>query len=75
MQFKTKEGEDVFFDNNGDPAAKYEIINWHLNKENQHEFVAVGHYDSSLTGHDHLFVNMTSIMWAQNTNQVSISEK
>lgn len=72
MHFKTKDGEDVFFDKNGDPAAKYEIINWHLNKENQHEFVTVGRYDSSLTGDDHLFVNVTSIMWAQNTHQVSI---
>ncbi|GAA6103072.1 extracellular calcium-sensing receptor-like [Tachysurus ichikawai] len=70
VHFKTKEGEDVFFDKNGDPAAKYEIINWHLNKENQHEFVTVGQYDSSLTGLDHLFVNMTSIMWARHTNQV-----
>ncbi|XP_027017456.1 extracellular calcium-sensing receptor-like [Tachysurus fulvidraco] len=70
VHFKTKEGEDVFFDKNGDPAAKYEIINWHLNKENQHEFITVGQYDSSLTGHDHLFVNMTNIMWAQHTNQV-----
>ncbi|XP_060780419.1 extracellular calcium-sensing receptor-like [Neoarius graeffei] len=73
VHFKTKEGDDVFFDKNGDPAAKYEIINWHLNEENQHEFVTVGHYDSSLTGHDHLFVNVTSIMWAQNTNHVPIS--
>ncbi|KAK2847789.1 hypothetical protein Q7C36_009471 [Tachysurus vachellii] len=70
VHFQTKEGEDVFFDKNGDPAAKYEIINWHLNKENQHEFVTVGQYDSSLTGHDHLFVNITSIMWAQHKNQV-----
>ncbi|XP_053090983.1 extracellular calcium-sensing receptor-like [Pangasianodon hypophthalmus] len=73
VHFKTKAGEDVFFDKNGDPAAKYEIINWHLNKENQHEFVTVGHYDSSLTGHDHLLVNVTSIMWAQNTKKVPIS--
>lgn len=68
MHFTTKEGEDVFFDKNGDPAAKYEIINWHLNEENQHEFVTVGDYDSS--GHDHLFVNVTSIMWTQKKNRV-----
>ncbi|XP_046720582.1 extracellular calcium-sensing receptor-like [Silurus meridionalis] len=73
VHFKTKEGEDVFFDRNGDPPAKYEVINWHLNNENQHEFVTVGHYDSSLTGQDHLFINVTTIMWAQNTNQVPMS--
>lgn len=72
MHFKTKEGEEVFFDKNGDPAAKYDIINWHVSEE--HKFVTVGLYDSSITGHDRLVVNMTSIVWAQNTNQVSTSE-
>uniref|UniRef100_A0A8C6NHH4 G-protein coupled receptors family 3 profile domain-containing protein n=1 Tax=Nothobranchius furzeri TaxID=105023 RepID=A0A8C6NHH4_NOTFU len=28
IRFKTKEGEVVHFNENGDPAAKYEIINW-----------------------------------------------
>uniref|UniRef100_A0AAY4DUP1 G-protein coupled receptors family 3 profile domain-containing protein n=1 Tax=Denticeps clupeoides TaxID=299321 RepID=A0AAY4DUP1_9TELE len=27
VRFRTKEGEEVYFDANGDPAAKYEIIN------------------------------------------------
>ncbi|XP_053479638.1 extracellular calcium-sensing receptor-like [Ictalurus furcatus] len=71
MHFKTKEGEEVFFDKNGDPAAKYDIINWHVNEE--HAFVTVGLYDSSTTGHDRLTVNMASIVWAQNTKQVPIS--
>uniref|UniRef100_A0A3B4VPN5 Olfactory receptor C family, j1 n=1 Tax=Seriola dumerili TaxID=41447 RepID=A0A3B4VPN5_SERDU len=28
IQFKTKEGDEVYFNEDGDPAAKYEIINW-----------------------------------------------
>ncbi|XP_049339704.1 extracellular calcium-sensing receptor-like isoform X3 [Astyanax mexicanus] len=70
VRFKTKEGEEVFFDENGDPPAKYEIINWHTNQEHQHEFVTVGLYDSSFPPHDRLAVNMASIVWAQNKKQV-----
>ncbi|XP_060733763.1 extracellular calcium-sensing receptor-like [Tachysurus vachellii] len=73
IRFKTKEGENVYFDENGDPPAKYEIINWQKTKENQYEFVTVGLYDSSVPAQDRLAVNMSSIVWAQNTNQVPTS--
>uniref|UniRef100_A0A8B9GPV4 G-protein coupled receptors family 3 profile domain-containing protein n=1 Tax=Astyanax mexicanus TaxID=7994 RepID=A0A8B9GPV4_ASTMX len=73
VRFKTKEGEEVFFDENGDPAAKYEIINWQTTKEHQHEFFTVGLYDSSFPPHDRLAVNMATIRWAQNRDQVPVS--
>uniref|UniRef100_A0A3P8PT72 G-protein coupled receptors family 3 profile domain-containing protein n=1 Tax=Astatotilapia calliptera TaxID=8154 RepID=A0A3P8PT72_ASTCA len=42
IYFKTKEGDEVYFDENGDPAAKYEIINWQPRKNSIVEFVTVG---------------------------------
>ncbi|XP_066541165.1 extracellular calcium-sensing receptor-like [Hoplias malabaricus] len=73
MRFKTKDREEVYFDKNGDPAAKYEIINWQSNKVFQHEFVTVGLYDSTFPAHKQLAINMDSIVWAQNMNQVPVS--
>ncbi|XP_058244199.1 extracellular calcium-sensing receptor-like [Hemibagrus wyckioides] len=73
VYYKTKEGEEVYFDKNGDPPAKYEIINWQKNKENQHEFITVGLYDSTLPSYDQLAINLASIVWVQNTKQVPIS--
>uniref|UniRef100_A0AAX7V9S2 G-protein coupled receptors family 3 profile domain-containing protein n=1 Tax=Astatotilapia calliptera TaxID=8154 RepID=A0AAX7V9S2_ASTCA len=49
IYFKTKEGDEVYFDENGDPAAKYEIINWQPRKNGIVEFVTVGLYDASLS--------------------------
>ncbi|XP_058242927.1 extracellular calcium-sensing receptor-like [Hemibagrus wyckioides] len=69
VRFKTKEGEEVYFDENGDPPAKYEIINRQTTKD-QYKFVTVGFYDSSLSVHDRLAVNMPSIVWANNSKQV-----
>lgn len=71
IHFKTKEGEEVYFDKNGDPPAKYDIINWQTNKANQHEFITVGLYDSTLPSYNQLAINMDSIVWAQNKNQAS----
>ncbi|XP_053356929.1 extracellular calcium-sensing receptor-like [Clarias gariepinus] len=73
VHFKTKEGEEVYFDLNGDPPAKYEIINWQINKDHQNEFVTVGLYESSLPAHSRLAVNMASIVWAQNKTEIPIS--
>uniref|UniRef100_A0A3B4E0P6 G-protein coupled receptors family 3 profile domain-containing protein n=1 Tax=Pygocentrus nattereri TaxID=42514 RepID=A0A3B4E0P6_PYGNA len=61
VHFKTKEGEEVYFDKNGDPVAKYEIINLQT-IEDQHEFVTVGYYDSSFPAHNRLAVQMPSIV-------------
>ncbi|XP_062861025.1 extracellular calcium-sensing receptor-like [Trichomycterus rosablanca] len=73
VRFETKDGEEVYFDKNGDPPGKYEIINRQTSKEHQHEFVTVGLYDSSFPIHDRLTVNMASIVWAKYSNQVPIS--
>ncbi|XP_072551878.1 extracellular calcium-sensing receptor-like [Salminus brasiliensis] len=70
VRFKTKDGEEVYFDKNGDPAAKYEIINWHTTKDGEHTFITVGLYDSTLPSGFQLTVNMASVAWAQNTSQV-----
>uniref|UniRef100_A0A8C6TL66 G-protein coupled receptors family 3 profile domain-containing protein n=1 Tax=Neogobius melanostomus TaxID=47308 RepID=A0A8C6TL66_9GOBI len=48
IRFQTKEGEEVYFNENGDPAAKYEIINWQPTAQGTVEFVTVGLYDASL---------------------------
>uniref|UniRef100_A0AAR2IUG9 G-protein coupled receptors family 3 profile domain-containing protein n=1 Tax=Pygocentrus nattereri TaxID=42514 RepID=A0AAR2IUG9_PYGNA len=72
VHLKTREGEEVYFDKNGDPVAKYEIINWQTT-EDHHEFVTVGFYDSSFPAHNQLSVKMDSIVWAQNTNQLPVS--
>ncbi|XP_036441641.1 LOW QUALITY PROTEIN: uncharacterized protein LOC118818483 [Colossoma macropomum] len=72
VRFKTKEDEEVYFDKNGDPAAKYEIINWQT-IEDHHEFVTVGLYDSSFPAQNQLSIELASIVWAQNTSQVPVS--
>ncbi|XP_034083759.1 extracellular calcium-sensing receptor-like [Gymnodraco acuticeps] len=73
IQFKTKEGEEVYFNENGDPAAKYEIINWKPRENDVVEFVTVGLYDASLPENKQLHLQNESITWTQNSQQVPVS--
>ncbi|XP_060780437.1 extracellular calcium-sensing receptor-like [Neoarius graeffei] len=73
LHFTSTTGEDVYFDENGDPAARYELLNWQQGKDGQIVFVKVGFYDGSLQTHLQLSFNNISITWAQNKAEVPVS--
>uniref|UniRef100_A0A3Q3K6M5 G-protein coupled receptors family 3 profile domain-containing protein n=1 Tax=Monopterus albus TaxID=43700 RepID=A0A3Q3K6M5_MONAL len=73
IYFKTKEGDEVYFDENGDPPAKYEIINWQPTENGIVDFVTVGLYDASLPADKPLSLQHNSFIWAQNSQQVPVS--
>ncbi|KAM8769872.1 extracellular calcium-sensing receptor-like [Acanthopagrus schlegelii] len=73
IKFQTKEGDEVYFNENGDPAAKYEIINWQPTKNGIVDFVTVGLHDTSLPADKQLTLQNKSFIWAQNSQQVPLS--
>ena len=74
MRFKTKEGEEVYFNEKGDVTAKYDIINWQPKEDGSVEFVTVGLYDASLPADRQLTINNSSLVWTQNAKLVRIIE-
>ncbi|XP_048837909.1 extracellular calcium-sensing receptor-like isoform X2 [Brienomyrus brachyistius] len=64
VNFTLKTGERVFFDGNGDPAAKYEVVNWQLNPVGAVEFKAVGYYDATLPAGRQFVMSPVSMVWA-----------
>ncbi|XP_030258074.1 extracellular calcium-sensing receptor-like [Sparus aurata] len=73
IRFTTKEGDEVYFNENGDPSAKYEIINWQPPENGIVDFVAVGLYDASLPADKQLSLQNKSLFWAHNSQQVPLS--
>ncbi|XP_067364247.1 extracellular calcium-sensing receptor-like [Channa argus] len=73
ISFKTKEGDEVYFNENGDPPAKYEIINWQPGKNGIADFVSVGLYDASLPVNKQLSLQHRSLFWPHNSRQVPVS--
>ncbi|KAM4742871.1 extracellular calcium-sensing receptor-like [Anableps anableps] len=73
IHFKTKEGEDVYFNDNGDPAAKYEVMHWQPRENGTLDFVTVGVYDASLPFEKQLSLQNKSLIWAQSSTKVPVS--
>ncbi|KAM8769876.1 extracellular calcium-sensing receptor-like [Acanthopagrus schlegelii] len=73
IRFTTKEGDEVYFNENGDPVAKYEIINWQPTENGIVDFVRVGLYDASLPADKQLTLQNKFLVWTQNSQQVPLS--
>ncbi|MBN3324634.1 CASR protein, partial [Atractosteus spatula] len=71
VNFTTRTGERVYFNANGDPAAKYELVNWQHTRDGGTTFTTVGHYDASLPAGQQFNMNLVNIAWAGDHNQIS----
>ncbi|KAL1256591.1 hypothetical protein QQF64_012136 [Cirrhinus molitorella] len=68
----TKNNYSVSFDTNGEPVAKYELVNWQLQKDGSVDFVTVGQYDASKPK-DQEFSLSRSIIWYDGNEKVPVS--
>ncbi|XP_051727346.1 extracellular calcium-sensing receptor isoform X2 [Ctenopharyngodon idella] len=63
VNFTMASGQKVYFDKNGDPTARYELINWQKNGAGETNFITVGHYDASLPSEQQFVMNSINIIW------------
>ncbi|XP_042630982.1 extracellular calcium-sensing receptor-like [Cyprinus carpio] len=56
-------GEEVRFDDNGDPIASYDLMNWQRGSNGSLQLVRVGFYDASLEDDNDLVIDEPVIMW------------
>ncbi|XP_006637501.2 extracellular calcium-sensing receptor-like [Lepisosteus oculatus] len=70
VNFTTRSGEKVYFDENGDPVARYAIVNWQQNKQGITTFRVIGLYDASLPEGQQFVMNRVSAVWAGDHDEV-----
>ncbi|XP_076591325.1 extracellular calcium-sensing receptor-like [Chaetodon auriga] len=68
----SQNGYDVSFDANGDPVAKYELVNWQKTESGSIELVTVGHYDASLPVGQEFHINR-NLTWVEGGTEVPVS--
>ena len=57
------------FDANGDPVARYELVNWQKSESGSIEMVTVGHYDASLPEGQEFSINRM-LTWVEGSTEV-----
>ncbi|XP_059576306.1 extracellular calcium-sensing receptor [Alligator mississippiensis] len=74
LNFTNNMGEQVDFDEFGDLAGNYSIINWHLSPEDGSVmFEEVGHYNVNAKKGERLFINEDKILWSGSSREVPFS--
>lgn len=75
VNFTTQNGAKVFFDENGDSVAQYDLVNWQMKEDGSVEIVNIGQYDTSFPeGKKLQLKDNTNIVWGGNSNKVNWME-
>ncbi|XP_035239854.1 extracellular calcium-sensing receptor-like [Anguilla anguilla] len=73
VNFTTPAGEATHFDENGEPPAAYDIINWQVGAQGTVEFVTVGQFDSVDRFNSKFDIDEKSVIWGSGQNEVPVS--
>ncbi|XP_056230190.1 extracellular calcium-sensing receptor-like [Seriola aureovittata] len=65
-------GDEIKFDQNGDPAAMYDLVNWQLSPNGKMEFATIGKFDET-AGRQKLQIQEHNIVWNGNQTKVPLS--
>lgn len=66
--------DEIKFDENGDPAAMYELVNWQLRPNGEVKFVTVGKFEGMTpTTTQKLQLQEENILWTGNQTKVEDS--
>ncbi|XP_043915200.1 extracellular calcium-sensing receptor-like [Protopterus annectens] len=73
VRFRNTADEDIYFDQNGDPPARYDIVNWQVTPDGDNQYSKVGSFDNTGLEGWKIVINESAIKWSPSFNQVPTS--
>ncbi|XP_029435701.1 vomeronasal type-2 receptor 26-like [Rhinatrema bivittatum] len=65
VHFTTESKKQVYFDENGDVPAVFDIMNIQIHPDDTYDVIKVGRYDAREYPGDEIILNITAILWNQ----------
>ncbi|XP_077327755.1 extracellular calcium-sensing receptor-like [Lithobates pipiens] len=62
VRYKRSNGRELYFDENGDPPAAYDIVNWQMSPEGKIQQVKIGSYDTAAPPGEIFAINTSAII-------------
>uniref|UniRef100_A0A1B8Y7Y0 G-protein coupled receptors family 3 profile domain-containing protein n=1 Tax=Xenopus tropicalis TaxID=8364 RepID=A0A1B8Y7Y0_XENTR len=63
VAFRTSSGDQIYFKDNRDPPANYDILKWYFFGKGNIQTIKVGSFDTSRSDGDQLFINNSADLW------------
>nr|DBA26109.1 TPA: hypothetical protein GDO54_010407 [Pyxicephalus adspersus] len=73
VNFSNSGGNHHYFDQNGDPVAKYDVLNWQMAENGLLQYKKVGSYSDSTLGKSKLVMDEQETLWNGETSQPPVS--
>ncbi|XP_069495784.1 extracellular calcium-sensing receptor-like [Ambystoma mexicanum] len=70
QHFTTRSGHEIFFDENGDAPATFNIVNIQISQEDEFQVINVGKIDHKATEGKEVTITMSSILWSGGSSEV-----
>ncbi|XP_043932166.1 uncharacterized protein LOC122805990 [Protopterus annectens] len=75
VNFKNSGDENMYLDANGDPPARYDILNFALFPDGSNRYFKVGSYENKAIGRPELTINIGDILWNARFSQEVIPQE
>lgn len=71
VNFTTRDGGKVYFDENGETVAQYDLVNWQMREDGSVEIARIGRFDTSFPEDNKLRLEeSTEIIWGGSSKEV-----
>ncbi|XP_072329755.1 extracellular calcium-sensing receptor-like [Scyliorhinus torazame] len=70
VNFTNRLGEEVVFDENGDPNPSYDLINWRETADGSVRYVTVGQFGGSFDSNHRLQIDESTIVWNNGKKEI-----